>query len=921
MKKKTLIIPLLLFAVAISLLTLTACGGDVCQHRDADDNSLCDKCGESYADGKDIEDEPSDPDGTACRHSLADVVYTARVEPSCTAMGNVEYWECTACDKYFSDLALTSEIARANILLPAQHKNSGVIKHTRVEPSCTVAGNIEYWECTACNKYFSDSALATEVKKSNVILAARHGFDSENYCAACDYQLGTDGILYNSGIGGYYVTGIVTAKGDVVIANRVNDLPVVGIHSQAFINCLDLTSISIPSTVTYVEDEAFSGCKNLRSVKFADNSRLNSIGTNAFYNCSGLTSITIPDGVTSIGSSAFDGCSGLASITLPFVGATKDGTSNTHFGYIFGASDYSSNSYYVPETLKSVVITGGREIGSNAFRGCSGLTEITIPNSVTSIGSSAFYNCSGLTSIIIPDGVTSIGNSAFSGCSGLKGVYITDIAKWCNISFGDPAANPLFYARKLYLSGNLVTNLVIPNGVTKIGSYAFWYCSGLTSITIPNSVTNIGSSAFNGCSGLTSITIPNSVTTIGSYAFSGCSGLTSITLPFVGATKDGTSNTHFGYIFGASDYSSNSYYVPETLKSVVITGGREIGSNAFRGCSGLTEITIPNSVTSIGSSAFYNCSGLTSIIIPDGVTSIGNSAFSGCSGLKGVYITDIAKWCNISFGDSSANPLCEAQKLYLNGNLVTNLVIPNSVKSIGSYAFFGCPGLTSVTIGDGVTSIGDYAFGGCSGLTSITIPNSVTSIGDYAFWYCSGLTSITILSGVTSIGNSAFVGCSGLTSITIPNSVTSIGYSAFGGCSGLMSTTLPFVGATKDGTSNTHFGFIFGASYNSENSILVPAALKSVIITGGRCIDSYAFYGCSKLTSVTIGDGVTSIERYAFEGCSGLTSVTFENPNGWIRSSSPSGTGTSISATSLSDTGTAAKYLTSTYRNYYWKRS
>ena len=177
-----------------------------------------------------------------------------------------------------------------------------------------------------------------------------------------------------------------------------------------------------------------------------------------------------------------------------------------------------------------------------------------------------------------------------------------------------------------------------------------------------------------------------------------------------------------------------------------------IGGGAFRGCSGLTSVTIPNSVTSIGFSAFSDCSGLTSITIPNSVTSIGNYAFAYCSGL-------------------------------------TSVTIPNSVTSIGSSAFSGCSGLTSVTIGSGVTSIGEYAFSSCSGLTSITIPNSVTSIGDYAFYKCSGLTSVTIPNSVTSIGNYAFSGCSGLTSVTIGSGIIYINSSAFGSCPELTDVT------------------------------------------------------------------------------------------------------------------------------------
>ncbi len=301
-------------------------------------------------------------------------------------------------------------------------------------------------------------------------------------------------------------------------------------------------------------------------------------------------------------------------------------------------------------SIKSVEIADGvTSIGFCAFSGCTGLTSITIPNSVTYIGDYAFRNCSGLTSITIPTSVSSIGNYAFEGCSGL-------------------------------------TSVTIPNSVIYIMERAFLGCTGLTSVTIGSGVSDIGEYAFNGCTGLTTITIPNSVTSIGDYTFDGCSGLTLVSIG---------------------------------------SGVSDIGDYAFRNCSGLTSITIPNSVTSIGDYAFEGCSGVTSVTIGRGVSEIGKYAFS-CRKLTGVYITDLKAWCNIDFGNSTyANPLFTAKKLYLNNELVTNLIIPEGVTTIKNYAFSGCSGLTSVTIGSGVSEIGESAFYKCSKL------NSIYSLAEY----------------------------------------------------------------------------------------------------------------------------------------------------------------------------------------------
>ena len=347
------------------------------------------------------------------------------------------------------------------------------------------------------------------------------------------------------------------------------------------------------------------------------------------------------------------------------------------------------------------------------YQNCSGLTSVTIPNSVTSIGDYAFKGCSNLTSVTIPNSVTSIGDYTFSGCSGLTSVTIPNSVT----NIGDHA----------FFDCKVLTSITI-NSVKRIGDGAFEFCSGLTSITIPNSVTSIGERVFYACSGLTSITIPNSVTSIGNSAFSGCSGLTSITIP----------------------------------NSVT-----SIGSSAFFGCSGLTSITIPNSVTSIGDRTFYNCSGLTSVTIPESVTSIGGYAFSGCQELESITIphsvTSIGEnafdYCSGLISLTASSMKLDSKGTFYGCKSITSITIPSSVTSIGDFAFYNCSGLTAVTIPNSVTSIGNNAFWGCSGLSTIDIPNSVTTIGSNTFGNCSGLTYATIGNSVKSIGSVAFYGC------------------------------------------------------------------------------------------------------------------------------------------------------------------
>ena len=275
-----------------------------------------------------------------------------------------------------------------------------------------------------------------------------------------------------------------------------------------------------------------------------------------------------------------------------------------------------TTKYFGSITIPNTVTYGGvtysvTRIGTAAFSKSYSLTSVTIPNGVTSIRNSAFSGCSGLTSITIPSSVTVIGVEAFYGCSVLKSVNISDIAAWCNISFFD---NPLYYSHHLFLNGEEVKDLNIPESVTSIMDKAFYRCSGLTSVTIGNSVTSIGDAAFSGCSGLTSVTIGNNVTSIGEYAFNDCSGLKSVNISDIAAWCN--------ISFPVNIYTSNPLYYAHHL----FLNGKEV-----------KDLVIPNSVTSIESSTFCGCSYLTSLTIPKSVSSIGDKSVYNCLRLNTIY--------------------------------------------------------------------------------------------------------------------------------------------------------------------------------------------------------------------------------------------------------------------------------------------
>ena len=545
---------------------------------------------------------------------------------------------------------------------------------------------------------------------------------------------------------------------------------------------------------------------------------------------------------------------------------------------------------------------------------------------VVAIDRAAFRECSSLTSVTIPRTVTAIGEHAFAGCTALDSVEISDLDRWCGIDFESESANPCYHAHRLFLKGKEVTEPVISDTVTTIGSFAFSGCTSISSVHIPSAVTSIGSASFSNCSSLTAITvddgnpvydsrdscnaiietarsilivgcqksvIPGSVRAIGGWAFYCCTGLTSI-------------------------------YIPNSVS--------EIGFEAFYRCSSLIGVNIPNSVKVIGYQAFYGCSSLRGIHIPGSVRSIGDSAFEYCPSLSSMSVAidnprfDSRDDCNAII-DSRENSLIAGCR---------NTVIPSTVMAVGDYAFSGCSTLASIDIPVGVDSVGDYAFRGCTVLRSVTlpmglnsigasaffdcqalnrveIPATVRSIGAFAFEHCPAIHSMSVASGnphydsrdscnaiietargtlvagcmntvipatVTTIGDNAFSGCFMLTSLSIPKSVTSIGNYAFMGCTSLSSIDIP--------ASVTHIGDAAFSGCSALRTLEIPntvrllgqaafggcSSLESISLPKSVTeIGDYEFYGCTLLKAINIPQTVRSIGTAAFRGCFSLTSI------------------------------------------------
>ena len=591
------------------------------------------------------------------------------------------------------------------------------------------------------------------------------------------------------------------------------DYTVTGIAADAFKGCDKLRSVTIPSTVTAIGSNAFSGCTLLSGIELPEG--LTIVGPKAFIGCSSLSQLTIPSTLTSMGANAFAGCYAIETL---MVNSNKIGTVFAELDQLNNLTIGSSVSGNISATafkdcqIENLIVNSNY-IGT-AFQNKKSLRNITFGSNVTSIPANAFSGCTGLSTVEIPATVTEIGDNAFAGVKNVKylGTNVPQGKPWGALSSDGDADEAGFV-----YTDNTKTNIKV-------------YLGTASNVVIPDGVTTISENAFSNCIGMTSITIPASVTSVGLNAFSGCTSLTKAEFASI--------KSLCGISFNDHNYTSNPLYYAHHL----YIGGTEI----------------------------------TDLVIPDDVTTINKIVFAGCSGL-------------------------------------TSVTIPDNTTSIGLGAFYGCSGITALTLSKNINKIEVGTFENCGSLTTVDIPNSVTTISQNAFTNCSQLAYLNIPASVTTIGQKAFADCKDLVVVTIPKTVTTINTAAFANC---LNAKLYCEVAEADKPSGWNANWYNGNSSNikwgtyffvkdyipytitSENprTVEVSSQCKNIInslniiqvdipntvtINGMEysvtSIATAAFSSCENIESVTIGNNVKTINEAAFQKCKALTTVTIGN--------------------------------------------
>lgn len=694
------------------------------------------------------------------------------------------------------------------------------------------------------------------------------------------------------------------------------------------------------NALKYIGCRAFAGNGKLASFTLLQNTDLAFIGAGAFEDCTALTSIVLPSGITEIPQDIFSGCTALAEVRFA-IGTSISGIYSRAFSGCSALSQFT-----LPDNSLKF-------IGEGAFADCRSLKKFDITEKVTTIESEAFSGCIGFTDFVIPENVTAVGNGALAGCKSLVTLTVPFVGEKANnngylsYTFGakseyTPGDNCVPMSLKsvtvtaassfgdyAFFGCSQIETVTLPDGLESIGISAFSGCKSIKEIDIPNGVLSIGDRAFNGCK-FTELNIPDSVTEIGRSAFGGCESLTTLTVPFVGNRQD--SNGYLGYTFGMGEYGVSCYSIPSSLKTVNVTQASELAENAFFHAEGLETITLPDTLENIGQKAFFCCYSLKSLVIPNSVISIGFSALEYCSALEELSLpfvgarratessNGIGYTLSYTFGGSiftlpyippSLKKITLTDSDYIaegafsDGKYIEQIVIDCPLNGIAWSAFSDCyrlleifnysgieilndtpasdivaasvlkihttrdeAPLTKITSADGYRYIRDdnnnwYMIDYTVGSGEITLPSSVSaegytfseySVWQYLFFQDYGIKSVTIPAAVTEVGKYAFYGCNVLEHVVFAEGspVTVISKCAFFSCSMLYDLTLP----------------------------------KEL-----ERIESYAFGYCSRLkkfyVSATMSEN--SISDNAFIGCERLFEIYNFSPLNIVKGSTDNG--------------------------------
>jgi len=539
---------------------------------------------------------------------------------------------------------------------------------------------------------------------------------------------------------------------------------------------------------------------------------ITSISENCFYDCDSLTYVSFPSTLETLEESSFVSCGNLRTVDLP-VSLKNYGNNafrNTSPNFFLSVSDirhwlsieFKGNPPMVAvngSIINNLVIPEGvTEIKDYAFAYNKELLSVTIPDSVETIGRFAFESCSSLKSVTLGTGIKSIGGSCFSSCKALTDVYIKDAGAFANIDFTVQSSNPLYLAENLYLNGTLVEDISV-NGNGKISKYAFLGYEKLKSVTVGEGVTSIGDYAFADCIKLEYVTLSDTVETLGNYVFSGCTFLRQPT-------------------FGK--------------------GLCSIGDYAFENChTYFYEIYLPEGLEEVGKYLFNNNRFLTAVHLPSTLKKINGPLSMNTWNVVAYHIEDISAWLKIEFSNDYSHEKTVFPVLYLNGEPLRELTVPEDITVIPDNCFKNYGALESVVFHEGVTTVGDNAFSGCNALQRVDFKNShITEIGDFAFSGCTNLRDLELPHHVQKLGASAFSNCQSITSLEIPYTLKTIGNSAFGGCSNLK---------------------------------------RVVIHEGLKTINTNVFSGCISLKEITIPETVNYIKSAAFYQCYSLETINF----------------------------------------------